>query len=346
MSECNSISLENPFCSVRRHPGAINISRIYALEEQGRLPGGTANGIITNIVSYGFTSAALTCKESFVASQDVTIDCDPIKGEQVRTNPNCIACKQWMQNFIKSREKLEHDAHALNPNYIPQTPSKTLMKKWYGLESSHDDGICKYVCKQCIAIGINQDLSVKIVNECDVSTETFLSAFLSGMSAQSAEEVRKHQNALNSTGANIQNEKDIKSFGFHIADSLRSMTTISTLNELWQNAFTVQNFTIDSGSTSVVVQNANQTMSVSLIATIVSRLYSNTRIKTSVDYETNREIIKLLTSLNDLVKDVESSADTLEELMKNMFGKIMITVVALIAITILIAAAVIVLRKK
>jgi hypothetical protein len=321
--------------------GAVTISRLYELESNGQLDTSTTNGIIANIISYGYTTASVQCQQSFVNQQTQEIDCtNKIIGDIVRTqNPNCNECKLLAKQVYDSRQQLELDAQKRNPNYIPQVLDPEIKAAYFGLEPDGSDGVCRYVCLQCVAENVSQNIQMRITADCAVDTEEFINAFVSGMSLQAENELTKHQAALQSTGLAIQNQNDIKTLSIQIADTIRQMTLIKQLNGLNQDALNIQQIKVNQGSTSVAIQNAKQAISVSMFASLVSKTYSDTNIKASIDFDTNRKVVQIETSFNDLVNSLETTVKTMEGLLINTVGQIMITLVALLLIIMMIFAA-------
>ncbi len=185
MSEgiCGS-GISNPLWNCVEHTqGAAVLAALYNLSDNGQLSSSSASGIVANVVSYGFTVATLTCQQSFIASQTVSLNCDnSVLGDIVSNNPNCLDCKIKMQSIIDMRTKLETDANQLNPSYQIQQASQSNINQFNGENPNHNDGICQYVCLQCIAKDIEQTLQMTIDASCQTNTSSFITAFTSGMS--------------------------------------------------------------------------------------------------------------------------------------------------------------------
>ena len=126
----------NCFLNTSDTSGAVTIARLYELEDKGQLSGSTTSGIISNIVSYGYTVANVECKEAFVADQEISIECNnAVIGDLVLKNPSCATCRTMAKKVSESRQKLEEDAKQLNPNYVVQQPSQALQEQYFGLET-------------------------------------------------------------------------------------------------------------------------------------------------------------------------------------------------------------------
>jgi hypothetical protein len=321
--------------------GAVTLTRLYMLEQNGQLDASTTNGIIANIISYGYTTASVRCQQSFINQQTQEIDCsNTVIGDIVRTqNPNCDECKALAKQVAESRDNLEAEAHRLNPTYLPQTVDPEIAAVYFGLRDDHADGICKYTCLQCVAEDVSQNIQMRITADCQVDTEEFINAFVNGMSLQAENELTQHQDALASTGLKIQSQDDVKTLSIQIADTIRQMTLVKQLNGLNQDALNIQNIRINPGSTSVAIQNAKQAISVSMFASLISKTYTDTNVKNSIDFDINQKLVEVETSFNDLVTSLQTTVKTMEDLLVNTIGKIMITLAALLLIIIMIFAA-------
>lgn len=336
--ECNCF---NPTPNL---PGADLLARFYKLEEKGQLNGNTANGILTNIISYGFVKAMTECKQAFVAQQNISINCDNDEiGKMVQNSPNCLECRKMAEDIITDRMKLENEAKQKNANYVVQTVSPDIEKEYLGSIQNDDfsnkiDGICKYVCLQCIALNLNQTLNMKIVEACSVSTPDFINAWTQGMSAQAKEEMAKQQKGLESTGVNLQ--ENIDDFSLHISDTIKSMTTINILNSLKQSANIIQETKINSGSTSVVIQNVEQTISVNMFSSLISKVYSNFNVQNSIGYSEKSKQIDTDIALQQFVDSAKNTANTIKDLLTTTIGRLGIILIGLLLGILLIFAGI------
>lgn len=328
--------------------GADTMARFYALEENGQLSGSTAGGIFSSVIAYGYLIANVQCKQAFVADQTVELDCNnSVLGNIVRNeNPNCDRCKALAAQVAQDRTLLEQQAHQRNPAYTEQKVSAHIEAQYYGEFRDNADGICKYVCLQCVANAVNQNLQMRLVEECATDTTEFVNAWVSGMSSQAEQEITKHQEALKSTGVQIRNQDDIKSLSISMANTIREMTQVEMLNALKQNALIVQETKIEPESTSVVIQNVSQSVALSMFQSIVSKTYTDTRIKAAIDIKDKEQVIKIETSFFDLITSLEQSVKSVEKLVTTIIGQVMITLGALLIIVLLIFAAIFFFRPK
>ena len=328
------------FKNVENTAGADTISRLYALESNGQIDASTTNGILASIVAYGYTIATLTCQQAFVNDQTITIDCNnAYLGQQVKDNPNCSMCKARAAANALARQQLEVDAHNKNPSYVKQVVNPDVAEAYFGVAQDHEDGICKYVCLQCVAESVSQNIQMQIVADCSVDTNEFVTAFTSGMSVQAETEISRYQQALQTTGLEIKSKEDVKSLSFQIADTIREMTTIKQLNGLNESALNIQNMEITPESTSVMIQNTKQAITTSMFASLTSQIYTDTNVQSSINYSLHAQTIQIETTFTNLVNSLQNTVTTIDGLLINTVGKIMITLLVFILIVMFIFAA-------
>ena len=320
--------------------GAFVLASFYALEDKGNLAGSTANGILSNIISYGFTTSQVKCKESFVDVQETEINCNNAAGSIIGQNKNCLDCVKHIEAWQESRQSLEKDAKKSNPDYVVQIASDSLIAKVDGLTVDKKNGICKFVCDQCVGMDVDQNIQMKIVADCKVNTEEFIDAFVKGMSLQAETEVTKHQEALKTTGLQIRHKDDIKKLSVEISNTIIQMTKVEALTRLQLHAFYVQETLVEPNSTSVVIQNVTQTISQSMFASVVSKQYNNVSVKNSIDYKEKATQIQIETSFTDLLKSLQAAVNSLDNLLLSTIGKIMVSLIAIVAVALIVFAAI------
>lgn len=325
--------------------GATTLARLYFLEDNGQLQTDTANGIIASIVSYGYVYASVQCQQAFVDEQVQRISCDDTPGgpgELVPQNPNCVKCKSKIAEIVASRQALEELAHQKNPQYKIQVVDPKIKDAFIGVASDpYAAGVCKYVCEQCVAENVSQNIQMRVVEDCSsrINTDAFATAFTSGMSLQAESSLTKHQNALKTTGLAIQKSEDVKNLSIQIADTIRQMTCVRQLNNLNQQALNIQETAINAGSTSVVIENASQAISVSMFASLASQTYNNDSVSASINLKEQRQLVQVETSFADLLNKLATTVRTMDQLLLSTVGKIMVTVVALILMILVIVAS-------
>jgi len=327
------------FCPTAELPGADTLARLYRLQDTGQLDGSSANSIISNVVSYGFARATLICKQSFVNQQSQSIQCNnPVLGDLVRNNANCLTCIERAQAVYDDRLALEKEAAARNPAYVPQILDKNLFIGYFGLASTHHDGVCKYVCEQCVVDNVSQNIQMHITAQCAVNPD-FVTAFVNGMTVQARNEIEQRRQGLVKTGAKISSDKDIDQLSIHMATSLKQMLTLTQINSLNQRALNVQNISIEPGSTSVAIQNAEQTISASMFASIISNTMTDKHIQNSIDYTQKQKQIELEEKFASLLESLKTTVSTMQDLLLSTIGKIMITILTLLFTIAIIFAA-------
>jgi len=324
------------------------LARLYKIQDAGQLDGTTANTIISTIISYGFTSAMLQCQQSFVSQQAQIVDCNNTAiGTLVQNNPNCLTCKQRALAVYKDRLILEQQAQALNPKYQPQVLQQNLYDLYFGADAPSDGsavgnaGICQFVCEQCLALNVNQNIQMNITLNCanTVNTKLFLDSFVNGMSLQGQSELTQRVNALKNTGLAIQNQADVKTLSFQMSNTIASMTTVEQLNSLTQTAILIQQTKIDSGSTSVSIMNSTQSISLTMFSSLISKTFTDSSIKASIDYDRQAKLIELETSFSSLIDSLQSTVTTINKLLVTTITEIMLILLVIIMIIALIFAA-------
>jgi len=322
--------------------GQVALGSLFYLEDQGELPHRTATNIVTNVVSYGFTVATQECKQGAVAEQTLEMDCDSEMGDKVFTNFNCERCKARVEKYLSERAKLDQDAHDLNPDYaVPELDSDTKKKlegSFTGSDEIYKDGICKFQCMQCVARKIYQEFQLEMIQECDVTQSTFISAFTSGMSRQAERELADHTNKLRKMGFDIKTQDDLSYLGIHIANTIRQITKSELLTSLRSGVIALQGITVGDDSTSVVIQKFKQSASINMLATLVETFYGRTEFKQNLGYIGHdgdnpgilQDAVAKNYSFSDLLHEAVQSVNTLKGLLRSMIGKLMVTLVAVL----------------
>jgi len=328
------------FGDTSKTSGADVLARLYFLEGNGQLDSSTTNGILSNIISYGYTVATVQCTQAFVDEQVYDFECtDTAYGAAVLASANCQACISSANAVAAARTQLDKDAHALNPNYVIPTLDPGISSAYFGAVSPAD-GICAYVCEQCVLANTNQTIQMQLVADCSVETDEFRTAFTSAMSLQAETELTQHQAGLTNTGVEIQKADDIRNMSIQLADTIQQMTSVKQLNALKQNALNIQSMTITAGSKSVVIQNASQSISASMMTSLVSRVYNDTAVQNSIDYSQKQQTIQVETNFNDLVQSLSVTVNTMNKLLMNTLGKMIIVIVCILLLIALVFAAI------
>lgn len=311
--------------------GSNLIGRFVSLDDNGQLNDITSSGIVTNIISAGFSEALSTCEQAFLASQSVKVNCDNTKiGELVRNGKNCEFCLTNVALLMVDRDKLEKQAASLNSSYTPQTVSTNVLRDINGSSGDMSTGICRYVCQQCVVENISQELVLNISSDCRVNTTDFRTAFTNAMTNHAANYISQHKDSLNQTGADIQSQLDVDRLSIAMSNTISNMTTNSTLQSLQTAGVAIQEMTIASGSTSLVVDNVSQSMSVTQFNSVTSSIFTDTRIRNSIDYDILQKQIELETNFTELVRSLTNTAESLQDILSSSMGKIVAILIGLL----------------
>lgn len=347
MSNCSSCSDPNePFScgcfnqlSDKQAGGNGDIlARMYKLYDSGQILS-SPNSIIANVISYGFIQASYTCQQSFVNQQSQDIQCDDnVTGERVRNNINCHLCTEQAKALVQKREALEAKARQLNPNYTPQTVSEVSARNYNGYANTYVDGICRYVCQQCVVENTQQNIQMRITAECKYDTQDFRTAFLKGMSLQAQTELSRMVEALRNTGAKLSSQADLDQAAFNMAFSLTQITSDKQLSSMRSAALNLQKMSIAPHSTSVVIQNASQSISASAFTSLISHMYTDSNVKNAIRYDTVAPGIDKVTNLNDTIRRLSNAATTIQDLLTTTLGQIVLILIALFFTIALVAA--------
>ena len=338
---CCNLPASEQFNCVSDTAGASVLAALFQLDDVGRLDSGSARGVVSDVVAFGFATAMSKCTQGFVVDQKINFNCDDnLRAEQVAQGRNCALCKQILAHVEDLHEQLEKDASALNPSFAPPPVTETVVKFVRGSpEISGNDGVCQYVCMQCVARNVTQNVNLQISSSCDTSTQSFRTAFLSGMSTQARIEIAKHQTALGETGLRVDTVEQMDNVAVNLVNSLSQMTSTSLLSTLQQQALVLQSTRIDPGSTSVVIQNLDQSVSVSMIATLTSSLFNDNVVRQAINFDEKSQLVQLQTDFNDLITGLGGTVRTLGDLLSSLTGKIVITLVGILTTVLLVVAA-------
>lgn len=337
------------------NPGGTLLSTLYFLEDGTTktkhvpLAKGTATGLVANVIAYGFVVASLECKQAFLVDQTISLNCDnAVLGDEVSVNPNCKRCKDVVAQIQNDRKKLERDARTLNASCknCSSKVEQRVLDVVNGELKNHNDGLCQYVCMQCVARNITQNVEIKLTQDCAVDDKNFIKSFTSGMSHQAAQEIEKHQKTLNGAGYKINTTQDIKTLAVQLTDSIVDISTTCHLTSLRSQALVVQSFTIRSGSTSVVAQNVSQSISLAMFSSVVSDVFTEDYVKTNIQYENLKTQIEQQTSFKNLLIEAEATVKTIGNLLESTAGKVLITIIAMLLTGVVLFAAVFYFRPE
>ena len=327
--------------------GSNLIARLYSIQDNGGLPNNTVQGIVTNIISTGFQKATTTCEQSFLASQGISINCDNTSiGSLVSNNRNCEYCLANVATVEKDRELLEQQAFTLNPSYVVQSASDEIVNTIKGRDGTYVNGICKYVCQQCVVENVDQKLVLQVTNECLVTTDQFISTFSNAMTNEASTYISEYREVLNTTGTQIETDLDVDTLSVSMSNTLKSMVSLTTLQSLQSAAIAIQEMNISSGSTSIAVDNLSQSMSVTQLNSLTSAIFTDARIRNSIDYDIQKEQIKIQTDFNNLVRALKTSVDNLQDILNTSLGKLIMIVAGILLTSVVVLVFVFILKPN
>jgi hypothetical protein len=313
---------------INNTPGADHLAAFYKADETAGLIGSTANTVVTNIIAYGLMHATTTCEQGSYIRQSVSISCDEATGNRVSTNKNCVYCRSQIERIIQDRYALEAQAAASpGSTYVPQSFTQDQLSN---LRST-----CNYVCAQCLVVDLEQELSANMTIDCDVTSTNFQKAFVFGMQNQAKLEVARNKQRLQQMGKQLQTQSEIDKFSLTMVNTIQNILTSSTLQSLKQQAIIMQDVIIEPGSTSVVIQNLSQRLSLVMYSTLVSSYVTQARMKVAIDYATKSQVLELQSQLDQFVTASTELGLTIYNLLTNIWKQIPSILVVISALMIL-----------
>lgn len=326
------------------------IGALFALENQGELGGKSVKQIVNNVFSYGYSKATLTCQQAFIATQTIDINCDkPGQGAKVKANPNCQLCLVRTRKWLNSRKKLDLDANQLNPNYsIPKDVrglNNILGVDGKVLEEDFlvgDSGICQYVCEQCVALNLDQNIQFQINANCSVETPEFRRAWAGAMTEKAGQELSQHMKALQKTSETGK----LQDLSIRLSNSITSITKTNTLVELRDQALIYQGIVVQPNSTSVVLQNVKQAVSMKVVADLSGAIYTSKQLAILSNSNLTAKVADLSLTLNDLYKELSDTYQAMQTILQDTLGQIVISIAAILITFILIFAVLVYMRSN
>jgi len=318
--------------------GANYLAALYKADESVGLVGSTAQTVISNIVAYGYMYATTQCNQGSYIKQSINIQCDDAKGVLVSSNKNCRYCQNQVEAIIADRNSLEQNTALFNPNYKIQSYTS---QQLYDLRAT-----CNYVCSQCVVMNLRQELSANMTISCDVSSETFQKGFLLGMQTQANIEVAQNASKLIQMGMQVRDKNEIDHFSMTMVDSLKQIITTTKLESLKQQAIMVQELTIEPGSTSVLVQNLSQNLSLVMYSSLISSELSMSKLKVAIDYKDKAEILQLKTDLDAIIKAGKDAGLEAYSILTSIITDAPTIITFVFAILILIGFAFVIFRSR
>lgn len=292
------------------------LSHFYTMQDEGLIPAGTPNAIVSSIVAYGFVRGTTQCSQGGIAKQSLHVYCDnPVMGELVRNNPNCQLCTQQMALLLQQRSLLEQRAHSQNAAYVMQELEVEQVKKLRGSDEQFHFGSCAYVCNQCVTENIAQNLTLRLSSACDLSSSNFRAAFLTGMSERATEVMGQYEGALQKMGVDAADTGE--NLSVHVVNVLQNVVTTSMLRVIHQQALVLQRIEITPQSTSLVANNLSQSLSVGMVSSMLSSFFSDAFMKTVIDHRQNTSYSALYRAFVEQTKYLQQITDNINTLMKD-----------------------------
>ena len=121
------------------------------------------------------------------------------------------------------------------------------------------------------------------------------------MQNQAKIEVARNKQRLQQLGQDVETQNQIDNFSLTMVDTIRNIVTSSTLNSLKQQAIIVQDVVVEPDSTSVVIQNLSQRLSLVMYSTLVASEISQARMYVAIDYATKSKVLELQSQLDQFI---------------------------------------------
>lgn len=325
--------------NVSTAPGADMLAAFQFLGENGRSVTSGVNPVVNDIIGYGMVQIHSRCDSALIVDQDIDVTCnDPVKGNLVRNGKNCELCRQGVRDLMKERAEIEQLAKNANPEYKEQTANSTVVERLEGNDPSADlvdyDSVCRYVCFQCVIDNFEQIISVQLATKCQ-DFQNFRSSFVTDAFERARYHVTQNKEALESMGYRLQSDAALDQFSLNMVTTIRNMTTLDTYNLMFNQALLVQQTVIED-STSVVISNAKQSITNSQMASIASKVYNQTDFLNAIGYTDKKAKFEDQVKFQNIVKATKEGAGGVKESLSTATGKILLSVVMLLAAGLLI----------
>lgn len=326
--------------SVTNSPGSNYLASLYYLHDKGQASYASANELVSDIIGYGFISSLQSCKEAQITNQTVSISCDDAaKAALVRNSTNCNICRTGVRQIIDQRKQLENKAKQLNPEYQVQAPSQVLNEELLGTNAGKDavdfDSICRYVCNQCVADNLSQVISAQMTNVCRSFGSNFKTSYVTGMFDRARQHVANNRESLQKLGYDLRSQAAADQFTIHMVSTISDMTSSKTYDTLFSQALLVQGMTIDSGSTSVVLQNASQSVTNTMLASIASKVFNDVAVKNAINFKDKVTKFDQAANFGSLVDAASKGITTVKKTVESSLGRILFAIVIVLAAVLL-----------
>ena len=289
---------------------------------------GSAPGVTSTIIAYGMQEAYRTCQSNALVSQNYAVQCrDDGTGKLVANNINCTKCIEGIAQWRADRAALDAEARATNADYV----TEDLDPAWTAVFDDPRTGICRYMCFQCVAEDVSQIFNINVSATCSVYNERFITAFVHGVQEQAQREVAANAQALNTQGLKIRDKTDVRNVSVAITNSIQQVVTVETLADLHSAVMGVQSTTIGSAdSTSIVVQHLRQTITLTMLASMVQTQIDHTTFRANIQYDANAKFLSNDVSLDATREQLLQTVNTFQVLVNEALGQLIVILVCLI----------------
>lgn len=129
--------------------------------------------------------------------------------------------------------------------------------------------------------------------------------------------------------------KDAGNVSNQIASLIVQMTNVEVLTWLTQQVLIIQSVRVRPGSYSVVMSNVSQSITFSMLSSIVSGLFTETSIKTALQYDLYAKDIERDIKEAETIKSIQQSYEDLKTIFQEIPLDLFITVAAFLFLLVL-----------
>jgi hypothetical protein len=155
------------------------------------------------------------------------------------------------------------------------------------------------------------------------------------MKNQAKIEVERNRDKLKQMGTKLESDNEIDRFSVSMVDSIRNIITSSTLQSIKSQAIIMQGVTIEPGSTSVLLQNVTQRLSLAMYSTLVSSHITQSRMMVAIDYKTKSKVIELQSSLTEFIDNTVLIGVTVFKLLSRIVEQVPSLVMVIVGVVFL-----------
>jgi hypothetical protein len=164
------------------------------------------------------------------------------------------------------------------------------------------------------------------------------------MTEQAARSLGEHDSKLAAINAKAEadltaNAQNTASTSIHFVNLVTSISNTTMLQQLYQQALISQRMQVTPDSTSVVLNNVSQTMTVEMMASLASTFYNTNFLKSVSNYTQRKDYSKLYEEYQKNRVSLRDIHDTITDLVANSFWRMIWIVVGLLLFFLLVVAA-------